>query len=257
MGDGTIRVETSADGYAVIRLDRPDRLNTLSLALRRDLADAVARLNDDPAVHVLILTGSGEVFSAGLDITEWEADGRIAAGAYDHDPVAAITGFGGAVIGAINGLCLTGGLELALGCDVLIASDSARFADTHCHVGLLPGWGGSVRLGRRIGLARAMEMALTARFVDAPEALAWGLVNHVVPGAALMDTAADLARQMVRGVPEARRDYKRLLTCGQALPFDEALAMERAASVAANSGVSKTDLDARLARLKGRGRQAT
>lgn len=250
---GTIRVETSADGYAVIWLDRPARLNTLSIALRRELADAVAALNSDPAVHVLILTGAGEVFSAGLDITEWDLDGRVAAGAYDHDPVAAITGFDGPVIGAINGLCLTGGLELALGCDFLIASDTARFADSHCQVGLLPGWGGSVRLARRIGMARAMEMALTARLITAAEALAWGLVNHVVPVANLMDKAAELARQMVFGVPAARRDYKRLLRDGQALAFDDAIAMERAASVAANSGVSKADLNARLARLKGRG----
>lgn len=247
-----VKVERSAEGIATITLNRPDRLNTLSIALRSALAEIVAGLDADPGVHVLILTGAGKMFSAGLDITEWDSAGLVAAGAYDHDPVAALTAFRGPVIGAINGPCITGGLELALSCDFLVASETAKFADSHCQVGLLPGWGGSVRLARRIGIARAMEMAFTARFLSAEEALAWGLVNHVVPAEQLLTKAGELARQMVFGVPEARQDYKQLLLRGQALGFEGALAMERAASMAANIKVDRADLEARLARLKGR-----
>ncbi|MFP1644708.1 enoyl-CoA hydratase-related protein [Pontitalea aquivivens] len=253
MQEDAIRVERSARGHATIVLNRPDRLNTLSIGLRQALADVVRELEADPDVHVLILTGAGKVFSAGLDITEWESASLTAAGAYVHDPVAALTGFSGPVIGAINGLCLTGGLELALACDFLVAAESASFADSHCQVGLLPGWGGSVRLSRRIGPARAMEMALTARFLSATEALSWGLVNHVVPDGEVRAKAEELALQMMSGVPEARAAYKRLLQRGLALPFEEALQMERAASVAANQAVDKAELDARLSRLKGRG----
>lgn len=109
--------------------------------------------------------------------------------------MAALRGFSGPVIGAINGLCVTGGLELALACDLLVAAQGARFADTHSRVGLLPGWGGSVRRAERIGMARALEMAVTARFLSDQEALDWGLINHLVPPEALLPTALDLARQ--------------------------------------------------------------
>lgn len=248
-----IAIDRFADGYAVITMNRPERLNMLSVALRRELAQAVRELEADAQVHVLILTGAGRAFSAGLDITEWDSAGSPAAAAYVHDPVEGLGVFSGPVIGAINGLALTGGLELSLACDFLIAAEDAQFADTHCHVGLLPGWGGSVRLQRRVGIGRAMEMALTGRFVSAQEALAWGLVNHVVPAGALLDKAAELARQMVKGVPAARARYKKLLLEEQDLPFQEALRIEREASVGANVTVTSAELKERLARLKGRG----
>jgi enoyl-CoA hydratase len=111
--------------------------------------------------------------------------------------VAALAHFSGPVIGAINGLAITGGVEIALACDLLIASSDARFADTHVKVGLLPGWGGSVRMQQRIGPHRAKELALTGRFFSADEALAWGFVNRVVAAAELRAEAQALARQML------------------------------------------------------------
>lgn len=249
-GYTTLLVERDAEGFATIVFNRPAKLNTLSIALRRELAHAVATLEADAAVRVLILTGSGRAFSAGLDLDEWAT--APAAAAWEHDAVAAIAPFSGPVIGAINGLTITGGLELALACDVLVAASDARFADTHTLVGLLPGWGGSVRLQQRIGLHRAKELAFTARFLGAEEALAWGLVNRVVAPERLRGEAEAMARQMLATVPEGLVAYKRLLNDEAALPFAQALALERERARQANLGVPREDIDARLARLKRR-----
>lgn len=248
----TILVERSQEGFATLVLNRPDKLNTLSIRLRQELAAAIDVLEADPAVRVLILTGAGRAFTAGLDLDEWAAPGVVAAGAYEHDAVAALQRFSGPVIGAINGLAITGGLEIALACDVLIASSEARFADTHVQVGLLPGWGGSVRMARRIGLHRAKELALTGRFLDADEALAWGFVNRVVAPEQLRPEAEAMARQMLAGVPEALVAYKRLLDDEADVTLGEALRLERAASLANNTPVDRAEIDARLARLRGR-----
>jgi len=243
-----LRVEPHADGFATVTLNRPDKLNTLSIALRRELAQAVAALEADPAVHVLIVTGAGRAFTAGLDLDEWSQ--APAAGAWVHDAVAALRQFSGPVIGALNGLVITGGVEMALACDLLIASSTARLADTHVKVGLLPGWGGSVRLQQRIGPHRAKEMALTGRFVGAEEALAWGLVNRVVPPDDLLPAAQALARELLANPPAGVAAYKRLLDDEAALPLGEALALERERAQAANVGVTRDEIDARLARLR-------
>ena len=155
----TLLVERSDEGFATIVFNRPEKLNTLSIQLRKELTAAVDALEADPGVRVLILTGAGRAFTAGLDLDEWAVPGVIAAAAYEHDAVATLQRFSGPVIGAINGLAITGGVEVALACDLLIASSAARFADTHVLVGLLPGWGGSARMVRRIGLHRAKELA--------------------------------------------------------------------------------------------------
>lgn len=247
-GWNTLIVERDPDGFATVTFNRPEKLNTLSIALRRELGEAVAELEADAATRVLILTGAGRAFSAGLDLDEWSV--APAAAAWEFDAVQAILPFSGPIIGAVNGLTITGGLELALACDLLIATTDARFADTHTKVGLLPGWGGSVRLQQRVGLLRAKEMALTARFVPADEALAWGLVNRVVPPERLRAEAEAWAREMLATVPEGLVAYKRLLDDEAALPFGEALALERNRARAANLGVTREEIDARLARLR-------
>ncbi len=246
----TLRVDRSADGFATLTLNRPDKLNTLSIRMRQELTAAIAGLEADPAVRVLILTGAGRAFTAGLDLDEWDAAGAVAADAYVHDAVAALLTFSGPVIGAINGLAITGGVELALACDVLIAASDARFADTHVRVGLLPGWGGSVRLARRVGLMRAKELALTGRFLGADEAAAWGLVNRVVAPDRLRLEAEAMARQMLAGHAATLVAYKRLLDDGAQVSFDAALQLERAASIANNVGVSRAEIDARLTLLR-------
>ena len=244
----TLRVERSDEGFATVAFNRPHKLNTLSIALRRELQQAVAALESDAAVRVLILTGTGRAFTAGLDLDEWSA--APAAAAWEFNAVAALQQFSGPLIGAINGLAVTGGLEIALACDLLVAASDARFADTHAKVGLLPGWGGSVRMQQRLGSHRAKELALTGRFLDADEALAWGLVNRVVPPSQLMAEAQALARQMLANVPEGVVAYKKLLDEEAGRSLAEALVFERDAAQAANLGVSREEIDTRLARLR-------
>jgi enoyl-CoA hydratase len=253
-GFKTIVVERSDDGHATLILNRPDKLNTLSIAMRREISAAIDALESDPAIRVLILTGAGRAFTAGLDLDEWAAPGVVAANAYVDDVVAALLRFSGPVIGAINGFAITGGVEIALACDVLIAASDARFADSHAQVGLLPGWGGSARMIRRIGLVRAKELALTGRFLGADEALAWGFVNRVVAPERLRAEAEAIAREMLACVPDALVAYKRLLDAEAGVTLGEALRIEREASMANNIPVPRAEIDARLARLRGRKR---
>ncbi|HEV7575214.1 MAG TPA: enoyl-CoA hydratase [Caldimonas sp.] len=250
----TILVERSADGFATLVLNRPDKLNTLSIKMRQEFSAAIDELEADAAIRVLILTGAGRAFTAGLDLDEWSAPGVVAAAAYEHDAVACLQRFSGPIIGAINGLAITGGLEIALACDVLIASTDARFADSHVQVGLLPGWGGSARMVRRIGLHRAKELALTGRFLGAEEAVVWGFVNHVTAPDQLRPRAEAMARQMLAGVPEALVAYRRLLEEEAGMTLSDALKHERAASIANNLPVSRDQIQSRLARLRGQKR---
>ncbi len=247
-----IQVQVSAEGWASILFNRPEKMNTLSLQLRRELDAAVTALEADPAVRVLILSGVGAAFTAGLDLDEWESTGLSAAGAYEFDVVATLARFSGPVIAAINGLAMTGGLEITLACDVVIASEAARFADTHVHVGLLPGWGGSVRLARCVGLHRAKELALTGRFFSAAEAQSWGLVSRVVCAEQLMAEAQAMARAMLKGVPDTVLAYKRLLDRGFDATLPQAIAMERAMSIENNAPVSREQIQARLKVLRDR-----
>ena len=214
----TVLLERHPAGYAVLTLNRPEKLNALSMELRRELVAALEELRRDPAVRVLILTGAGRAFCAGLDLNELSQTSANSARAFELDPVAALLQFEGPVIGAINGVAATGGFELAMTCDVLLASTQAQFADTHAKVGLLPGWGLSVRLPRRIGLHRAKELAFTARFLSAAEAEAWGLVNRVVPPGELLDAARAMAEEMLAVVPEVLVKYKQLPTTVSAAP---------------------------------------
>ena len=187
------------DGVAVVTMNRPEARNALNGELRRAIPARLSELDTDPTVRVMVLTGADPAFCAGLDLKELGSSGLSA------DPDAAPLPFGSLtkpVIGAVNGVAVTGGLELALGCDLLIASERARFADTHARVGVMPGWGLTVLLPQAIGLRRARQMSFTGNYVDAATALAWGLVNEVVPHDRVVDRARELAADMIT-VPEA------------------------------------------------------
>ena len=158
------------------------------------------------------------------------------------------------MIGAINGVAITGGFEVAIACDVLVASTSARFADTHARVGILPGWGLSQKLSRMIGISRAKELSFTGNFLDAQTAKDWGLVNHVVEPGELMAFARRLAADMASIDPAFLSQYKRLIDEGYALGFGEALALEARISTAANSEVRPEEVEARRAAVQERGR---
>ncbi len=254
------------DGVAVVTLNRPDKRNSLSRELRREIVSAFASLEDAGDVDVVILTGRGPAFCAGLDLGELsgaggagddDADGRrerenVVAGA---DVVTAVERFGGPVIGAINGFAITGGFELALACDVLIASGEARFADTHARVGILPGWGLSQKLARTIGVYRAKELSLSGNFLSAAEAADWGLVNRVVPAGELMNAAMGLARDM-QGCPrDVLRAYKRLIDDGLRETMKDGLALESTRSREHMRGVSAADIGSRRASVQSRGRK--
>ena len=186
-------VAVSIEGeVALVTLNRPDAMNALSGALRSELARVVKDLEVDPNVRVMILTGSGErAFTAGLDLKEMGASnsGGPALAIDADDPVVSLSQFSGPIIGAINGVAITGGFELALACDVIIGSPNARFADTHARVGIVPGWGLSQKLSRLIGMSRAKELSLTGNFIDADTACAWGILSRVVPANDLLPTA--------------------------------------------------------------------
>lgn len=205
----TVLVEV-ADGVATLTLNRPEARNALNSELLRALPAAMESVEDDPGVAVVILTGTDPAFCAGLDLKELGSTGGNLGGGRqpspeDAGPAAAVREavvrppwrpMSKPVIGAINGPAVTGGFELALQCDFLVASERARFGDTHTRVGILPGWGLSVLLPQAIGIRRAKEMSLTGNFMDAAEALQFGLVNHVVAHEHLLPFSVDLAKDI-------------------------------------------------------------
>lgn len=246
-----------ADGIATVTLNRPQAMNALSSELRRELAAAMRRVNEDPAVRVVILTGAGErAFTAGLDLKELGSSGLAAANdqGVTSNPVRAVEQCAKPIIGAINGVAITGGFELALGCDILIASDIARFADTHARVGVMPGWGLSQKLSRLIGPYRAKELSFSGNFLDAKTAADWGLVNRVVPPGELMAAARKLAADIASVDPAFLKDYKALIDEGYARDFGSGIRLEHERSSAANSGTSAEEIERRRAAVQARGR---
>src|SRR5262249_43915543 len=156
--------------------------------------------------------------------------------------------------GAINGVAVTGGFELALACDVLIASSEARFADTHARVGIMPGWGLSQKLSRLIGISRAKELSLTGNYCSAEQACAWGLVNRVVPPAELLPTCRALAADMLSCDREVMLAYKRVIDDGYATSFADGLRIEKARNREHAATVTPEKIAARRALVQARGR---
>jgi enoyl-CoA hydratase len=201
-------------------------MNALSRELLRELAEATSALERDPNVRVLIVTGAGRAFSAGLDLDEISTVGLPSFEETAGNPVKALAQFSGPIIAAVNGVAVTGGFELVLACDVILAAQSARFADTHGRVGVIPGWGLSQKLSRLVGICRAKEISLTGKFVSSDQAAQWGLVNHVVADAELLPQARAVARDMLTMVPHMLPSYKALIDEGAALSLGDALALE-------------------------------
>ena len=254
-----LKIEKPFDGVAVVTLDRPEAMNALSKALRLALREALVTLDADPDVRVIVLTGAGErAFTAGLDLKELSTDplGMGAANATDpaENPARAVLACAKPIIGAINGVAITGGFEVALACDVLICSTTARFADTHARVGITPGWGLSQKLSRCIGPYRAKELSLTGNFLSAAQAYDWGLVNRVVAPDELMPAALELARQMADIEGDILVTYKAMIDDGYALALGEGLVLEHERSVPHNAQVTPEMVEARRAAVQARGR---
>jgi crotonobetainyl-CoA hydratase len=201
---------------AVLTMNRPDAMNAVNAALSTALGEGVERAASDPAVRVLVLTGAGRAFCAGADLKALAAGEWI--GAEGHDD----WGFAGfarhwvdkPVVAAVNGYALGGGTELALACDLVVASEEARFGLPEVRRGLFAAAGGLVRLQRQIPIKRAAEIALTGEPIDATTALDWGLVNRVVPHGEVMTAALALAETVAGNAPTAVRQTKRMLHRG-------------------------------------------
>lgn len=247
-----------SDGIATITLNRPQAMNALSQALRAELCAACKDVTGDHSIHALIVTGAGDrAFTAGLDLKELGESGLGPANDRDADtnPVFALTEMAIPVIGAINGVAITGGFELALACDIRIASTNARFADTHARVGITPGWGLSQKLSRFIGLSRACELSFTGQFLDAQTACDWGLVNHVYEPQELMPAAQALARDMTTIDLDFLKVYKDLIMTGYDRNLADGMAYEHQISVPYNAGVAMDEVENRRLAIIERGRK--
>lgn len=233
---------------ALLTFNRPEKRNALSGALRRAFPAALSSLAADEDVRVVVLTGAGRAFSAGLDLAEIAASGAsVEANVGAENMVEAIAAFPKPIIGAINGIAVTGGFEIALALDILLVAEEAAFIDSHVRVGITPGWGLSQRLARAVGLARANELSLSGR---AHEAVAWGLANHVYPAADLMPAALALAQQIAAHEPEGVRAMKTLIRSGFEATLEAGLRMEDAAARAANLDVAPETVAAGFSRAR-------
>lgn len=229
-----IRVEAPIEGHegvALVTIDRPEARNALSFALLAQLADALESLDADGRTRVAIVTGAGDrAFAAGADIVELadqtpdrlRAEGHF--GSWDR-----IGAIGIPLIAAVRGFALGGGCELAMTCDLIVAGDDARFGQPEIKIGVMPGGGGTQRLTRAIGIARAMELVLTGRMIDAADAHAAGLVTSVVPAADVVDAALTLADTIASMPPLAVRAAKRSVLAAAELPLSAGLRAEREA----------------------------
>ncbi len=246
-------VKVARDGeIATVTLNRPEKLNALNRALRGEFCAAMLELNADAAVAVVIVTGAGRAFSAGLDLNELGAEGLRETGGVTF--ISVVERMDAPVIAAVNGFAVTGGFELALACDIVIASETAQFADTHARVGVMPGGGMSARLPRAVGVRKAKELSLTGNYLDAREAERLGLVNRVVAPERLMAEAGETARQIASADRRVVRQMKRLINLATEAPLADGLRIEQDFFRAFNLSRNFNDVAERRAAIVERGR---
>jgi enoyl-CoA hydratase len=230
LSDELVLVEVDGP-VATVTLNRPDARNALSQALRKALFTTLRDVDERDDLGAIVLTGADPAFCAGVDLKELASGvplgGPSAAEAVAQGPFPDMQT---PVIGAINGVAITGGFEIALACDFLIASERARFADTHARVGIMPGWGLTVLLPEAVGYRRAKELSTTGNFLDAATALSWGLVNHVVPHEELLPFCQQLGRDIAS---VDRKAVRRMLQT-----YDEGARLDGAGAWALEAEVS-------------------
>jgi len=242
MSDDEAAVRTKTEGrVGIIELNRPDKFNCLSTALLEGIDGALDGFEGGAEARAVLVCARGQHFCTGADLEE------VTAQRQSRDDVAAFIALGHRVfrrlglsplpvVAAVQGLCLAGGLELALSCDVVFAAQSARFGDQHARFGLVPGWGGSQRLARCIGLRRALDLMFSARWIGADEARDWGLVNHVGPDGELPQAALGYCRELAAKSAAGLALMKRLAREGLDRTLGEGLSLEEAAVVDALLG---------------------
>jgi methylglutaconyl-CoA hydratase len=225
-----IRVEREPGGVVWVTLDRPEARNALSRAVNLELRRLAVELGQTREVRAVVLTGAGGAFSAGADLKERRGVSAADTGPYLDAISGAITAWAEmpkATIAALSGPALGGGLELALACDFRLAAEEAVLGLSEVRLGIMPGAGGSQRLARLVGVARAKELVLTGRRIDARRALEIGLVSRVVPAGELRGAAEELAAELAGCAPISIAMAKQAIDQGVGLPLDQALALER------------------------------
>ena len=230
MNDSPVVLASAAGGIGLIELNRPDKFNCLTGAVADAIARALDAFESDAAVRVVLLRGRGKHFCTGADLETVEAlrrDGGLETLLEKgHRMLARLEASPLPVVCAVHGLCLAGGIELMLACDLVLAARSARIGDQHARFGLVPGWGGSQRLPRLVGLRRGLELMFSARWLDAEEARAWGLVNQVVDDGALEAEARATCAALAGKSAACLAAMKRLAREGLDKPLAEGLALE-------------------------------
>lgn len=254
MSEDIVLVERDGP-VAIVTMNRPKALNALSRALRGELVRVFGELAKDDTVRAAILTGNGRAFTAGVDLKEAGQTGfALGADGGEIDLAKGLAAFPWPIIGAINGFAITGGFELALMCDVLLASEQAKFADTHARVGIMPGWGLSQKLSRMLGTSRAKELSFTGNFLDAHTAERWGLVNRVYTHEELVPAAIKMAHEMATCDAVLLRQYKAMIDDGFGMAYSDALREEVKRSAQHAASVTAESVEAARKTVTERGR---
>jgi len=217
------------DNIAVITINRPDALNALNLEVLGELEQAVERAGDDREVYVLVITGAGRAFVAGADVAQMKdltPDEARAFGEFGNKVFSKIESLAKPVIAAVNGFALGGGCELCMACDIRLAGEKAKFGQPEVGLGITPGFGGTQRLPRIVGLSKAKELIFTAQTIGADEALRIGLVSQVVPGDDLMEAAFDMAKKIAHNAQIAVRQSKAAVNRGMQCDMETGTAFE-------------------------------
>jgi len=227
----TIEYEVS-EGIGTITINRPDVLNALNLTVLAELLDAIGEASADEQVKVVILTGAGRSFVAGADISQMKDFGTregLAFGDQGHAVMAALETMDKPAIAAVNGFALGGGTELSLGCDFIYASSKAKFGQPEVNLGIIPGFGGTQRLARSVGMNKARELIYTGEVIDAEEAQRIGLVSGVFEPDGFIDAVRERAKLIMAKGPVAVSTAKRVMNKGVDLALDSALELEKQA----------------------------
>ncbi|MDN5203369.1 enoyl-CoA hydratase-related protein [Fulvivirgaceae bacterium BMA10] len=221
-------IEEQEKHIGLIQLNRPKELNALNLELMGELRDALKNLDNNNQIRVIVITGNQKAFAAGADIKQMADKSAIEMLQIDQFSTwDQIRKTKKPIIAAVSGFALGGGCELALTCDMIIASETAKFGQPEIKIGVMPGAGGTQRLTRAVGKARAMEMVLTGKFIDAEEAMKYGFINKIVPVEKYLDEAMNLARSIAQMSPVATQLAKESVNRAFETHLDEGLHFER------------------------------
>ncbi|KAL1334945.1 hypothetical protein HN51_063880 [Arachis hypogaea] len=225
--ENLILVNREPNGVAIITINRPGSLNSLTRPMMVDLAQAFKALDQDHSVKVIILTGSGRSFCSGVDLTAAEDVFKGDVKDPESDPVIQMDRCRKPIIGAIKGFAITAGFEISLACDILVAAKGSKFIDTHARFGIFPSWGLSQKLSRIIGVNKAREVSLTATPLTAEVAEKLGFVNHVVEDSEVLKKSREIAEAIMKNNQDLVLRYKSVINDGIKLDLGRALSLEK------------------------------